>query len=382
MEKRIISYTLILFVAAVVLYLSRQWVAFLAPALASCIVSLFVFGGILLAFYFSFMVWTQFESAMGTRSKRLEQDARTLRAQKDAMLTVIQSGSQVYVSDELHREWRAEHQDMRIYRNSQATYQPPSEIEVRAFEAIHRPTIIKGSAKLLPGIVQDINESPQPTFYDALDYKAHLLLVAPSGAGKSVQLSIASYYLLQQNPQTTKLIWLSTHSPKDNNLIPKKAKVYHSPDDIVGRLDEIVKLYENRRAKGERNYYRIIIVVDEWYDLIRSDGDIKDQIAQLASGARKYNIVLLMASHVGDVTSLGIPREVRKNFSRVDLDTGLTAEGKAVWKKYDNKEGHIEIQLPKRRDLARQMVETGISRNKAAMAVYGQRYAGHLTGKF
>lgn len=380
MEKRAVFYTIILAVVFVIFYLSRQWVAFLAPALAGCIVSLFVFGGLLLAFYFLFKVWTQFESTMETRSRRLEQDARTLRAKKDAMLTVIQSGSQVYVSDELHREWRAEHQDMRIYRNSQATYQPPSEIEVRAFEAIHRPSIIKSNAKLLPDVTQNNNES-QPTFYDALDYKAHLLLVAPSGAGKSVQLSMAAHYLLQQNP-LTKLVWLSTHSPKDKNLIPAKAKVYQLPEEIVSRLDEVVKLYEERRTKGERNYYRIVVVVDEWYDLVRSDGDIRDYVRQLISGARKYNIVLLMASHTDNVDALGIDKNLRKSFSRVFLDTGLTKNGKAIWQKYDDKKSQIEITLPKRRELARQMVGSGKSRNKAAWAVYGRGYGGDLAGKF
>lgn len=332
--------------------------------------------------FFFLAILTKFEQLREQRAKRREQDAKAERAEKDSMLTVIQSGDQIYYADELHRDWNAAHLDMRFYRNSRETYQEPSRLEIAAYQTLHQPRkqIVDSTAKLLP----DATDSERvQTFYELLDIYPHLMLIAPSGSGKSTQISLAANYLLQQKPKS-KLIWMSTHALEDKQLIHPKAVIIQLVDDIVSRLNEIVRIYCNRRDNDKKNYTQLIVVVDEWYDLIMSDGDAKAAIKQLASGARKFGIILILASQTENVKDTGISKEDRRNFGRVRLDANLTKQGKAIWMKYDKQDSWQEIELPKRREMAKQLIDNGAvdSKNQAAILVYGRNYGGDLVSKF
>lgn len=56
--------------------------------------------------------------------------------------------------------------------------------------------------------------------------------------------------------------------------------------------------------------------------------------------------------------------------------------GKAIWMRFDRQDSWQEIALPKRREIARQLIENGLSKNQAAMTIYQRSYGGNLVEKF
>lgn len=327
--------------------------------------------------FFSLQVWHRYEQTMEQRAKRKQQDAITLRAQKDAQITVIKYklDERVKLADETHSDWLNVDVDPRIRHNTEWT--EPTPLEIDLFKHRLKPSTVKSTARLLPSSI----DQPVNHFYQLLDIYPHLMIIAPSGSGKSTQTSLAANYLLSQKPES-KLVWMSTHALEDKAIIHPKAVVVQKADEIMICLADVVGVYKKRRDNPQQLYQQIIVVLDEWYDLIMSDGDVRDAIAQLSSEARKFGIVLILASHTDKVKDTGLGADFRLNFARVQLDVNLTKQNKAIWKRFDRQDTWVEIELPKRRDLAKQLCEGGMSKNQAALAIYQRSYGGDIAGKF
>lgn len=366
MEKRAFFYTLILFVVAIILYLSRRQVAFLAPVILGCIGSLFVFGGLLLAIYFSLKVWKQYEEVMNVKEQR-----------KTLVITAPE-GHQAFLRDTDHNATVRPLHLMPGYTNSKPMHSTEDEQRWLTYQATRRPKVIEAASKLLPDATQ-LPTSGLQTFYNVLDHTDHLMLIGGTHSGKSYQMSFAVRYLLNKMPNS-KAVWLSTHAQRDANIIP--VKWYNDPDDIICKLNEIHSLFLDRRksAMPQTELRTLIIVLDEWRSFIRSSNEMGLVLADLATEGRKFGIILILASQSSRVEALGLKGrgDVKESFAEVILRKDLTQQQKAILQQGREQ---IEIELPKRRELAK-LIADDTSKNQAAIAVYGRNYGGNLVGKF
>lgn len=316
--------------------------------------------------FFSIAVWKRYEEAMNIREER-----------KTLVITAPE-GYQAFLRDTDHNATVRPLHLMPGYTNSKPMHSNEDEQRWLTYQATRRPKVIEATSKLLPGAAQSPTSDLQ-TFYDILDNTDHLMLIGGTHSGKSYQMSFAVRYLLDKI-SNSKAVWLSTHAQRDANIIP--VKWYNDPDDIICKLNEIHQIFLDRRKNStpQTELRTLIIVLDEWRSFIRSSNEMGLVLADLATEGRKFGIVLILASQSSRVEALGLKGrgDVKESFAEVILRKDLTQQQKAILQQGREQ---IEIELPKRRELAK-LIADDTSKNKAAIAIYGRNYGGDLVSKF
>jgi hypothetical protein len=272
---------------------------------------------------------------------------RTIRAhrkkeEQEADVKVVVSNDQVFIRDLNHNAWwRAAHLDSRFYANSQ--YTEPTETEQKNWLIHQKPT-----QKLIESGIKSEVEQPDSLYALLRDYP-HLMLIGGTNSGKTHQMSNAIEYRLKQYPQA-KVIWLSTHTNLDANIVHPQAECIQRPECIAKALQCIFSVYKKRRD-GIAQDYQIILAMDEWpeiVDEVREWLDAGEVLKRLSRGGRKVSFNLILASHGANVKDLGISghSSVKHDFAEVYLSQKLTERNLAVWQQLDKKSSRVEITLP------------------------------------
>ena len=312
---------------------------------------------------------------VATERYRILKADRITREKEAAILTITApEGHQVYLRDTDHSAVVRPLHLMPGYSNSKAMHNDDDALRWLQYQATRKPQIIKGESKLLAPIEQ------AQTFYEVMALYPHLLIVGPTGSGKTTQINLAISKRLEQYPDAV-VYWLSTHSNLDNPH--PAAQVSQQVEDIQAVFKRIFKEYEQRRDSAVIGHH-IIVAMDEWPELIDEIAGLGSILRRLSRGGRKCAISLILASHGSSVSDLDIKghSSVKQDFAEIILNPKLTQQGKAIWQQYNKVSSQVEILLPQRRDMARQLITSGASKNQAARVVYGRGYGGDLVGKF
>lgn len=281
------------------------------------------------------LAWEQYKTIKAKRKKE----------ERDADISSVVVGDQVYVCDLNHEAWwHAKHLDSRPYTNSRQTYTQPSKAEQENWLIHHKPT-----QKLIESSIGNTSETQPETLYTLLQDYPHLMLIGGTNSGKTSQISNAIGYRLKQYPQA-RVIWLSTHTNLDVGIVHPQAECIQQPECIAKALQCIFNIYKQRRD-GASQDCQIILAMDEWpeiVDEIREWLDAGEILRRLSRGGRKTGFSLILASHGANVGDLGTAghSSVKQDFAEVYLSQKLTERDLAVWQQFDKKSSRVEIALP------------------------------------
>jgi len=155
----------------------------------------------------------------------------------------------------------------------------------------------------------------------------HLLVGGTTGSGKTVFLHSLIYQLIQKNIE---LYLIDGKNGYEFGQYKNNANVVIENDEIVGVIKNIIENMEERYSNSYfLNSKPIIIVVDEFVDLIMQNKIIEDLFVRLAQKGRGAKIHLILATQRPDSSILkGV---LRSNLpSRVALKVQKSTESKII----------------------------------------------------
>lgn len=125
-----------------------------------------------------------------------------------------------------------------------------------------------------------------------LDKDKSLLVTGVTGSGKTNLFnSIIMSILINYN--NVKIVILD--SPGINyNSYDKVCEVINKEDDIIDRIKSLRREFEDRIKKGNKD--RVIVFIDEIYEIIKNDISIKDDINYLIELGSMTNIHLIVST--------------------------------------------------------------------------------------
>ena len=155
----------------------------------------------------------------------------------------------------------------------------------------------------------------------------HLLVGGTTGSGKTVFLHSLIYQLIQKDIE---LYLIDGKNGYEFGQYKDNANVVIENDEIVGVIKNIIEKMEDRYANSNFSDSKpIIVVVDEFVDLIMQNKIIEDLFVRLAQKGRSAKIHLILATQRPDSNILkGV---LRSNLpSRIALKVQKSTESKII----------------------------------------------------
>lgn len=184
---------------------------------------------------------------------------------------------------------------------------------------------------------------PAPSYRRLLDVEyIHLLVVGPSGAGKTTVLC----HLIDNAPANSLIYALDPHC-QFNEWPPRVNEVIGDGRDYAAIDTRLVWLMEtmDRRYNGaEPTAQKILIVCDEWLSILDKCLSAKDFFNTIGSEARKVNMSLVLSSISATVDDLNVSGAIRDNLAQLTLSRTLKAQnlGEMKWSRADKE----PVELP------------------------------------
>lgn len=163
----------------------------------------------------------------------------------------------------------------------------------------------------------------------------HLLVVGPSGAGKTTALC----HLIDNAPVNAIIFALDPHAqfnewPARVGRIIGDGRNYGEIDKALAMLIGIM----DRRYNGlEPVTQRILIVADEWLSILDKCPNAEKFFTEIGSEARKVNMSLIISSISATVDDLAVSAAIRDNLAQLTLSRTLKErnQGELKWSKRD-----------------------------------------------
>ena len=163
----------------------------------------------------------------------------------------------------------------------------------------------------------------------------HLLIVGPSGAGKTTVLC----HLIDNAPNNTLIYALDPHSqfnewPNRVNEIVGNGRNYGA---INTKLIDLISTM-NRRYNGlEPTTQKVLILADEWLGILDKCESAKDFFNTIGSEARKVNMNLVISSISATVDDLSVSGAIRDNLAQLTLSRTWQRQnlGELKWSRSD-----------------------------------------------
>ncbi|HFS67136.1 MAG TPA: DNA translocase FtsK [Flavobacteriia bacterium] len=155
----------------------------------------------------------------------------------------------------------------------------------------------------------------------------HLLVAGTTGSGKTIFLHSLIYQLIQKNIE---LYLIDGKNGHEFGKYQNRANVVIESDEIIGVINNIIQNMEYRYTDDYLSDSKpIIVIVDEFVDLIMQKNIIEDLFVRLAQKGRGAKIHLILATQRPDSSILkGI---LRANFtSRVAFKVQKSTESKII----------------------------------------------------
>lgn len=246
---------------------------------------------------FCLVGWERYQTI---REERKIVIAKRKRAERDAEITSIVAGDQVFINDLNHDAyWLKAHLDPRYYANSKDTYSDPSEIEVTSWRQFNSPKIIE---KQLPASTQQMQQTPN--LFNILANAERVLVKGPSNAGKTTLFQNMARQITDNiiviDPHYAPGIW-----PDHCQVIGKG----HNHQEITKYLDGLSQELSRRyqmRANGDESFKLLTVIIDEWMSISTKCDNATAVITEMITESRKAKIRLFIGSHSDQVEALGI----------------------------------------------------------------------------
>jgi len=185
--------------------------------------------------------------------------------------------------------------------------------------------------------IEDINKNnlsfvvgmdDEDNFQEAdLQELAHLLVAGTTGSGKTVFLHSLIYQFIQKNIE---LYLIDGKNGHEFGKYEDRANVVIESDEVVGVINKIIQNMEDRYTYDYLSDSKpIVIIVDEFVDLIMQKNIIEDLFVRLAQKGRGAKIHLILATQRPDSHILkGV---LRSNLpSRVAFKVQKSTESKII----------------------------------------------------
>ena len=194
------------------------------------------------------------------------------------------------------------------------------------------------------------NTSGDPIVGDLSQQMPHLLVAGTTGSGKSMSLhAMILGMLLKSTPKDLRLILIDPkmlefhcYEGVGHMLLPVVTEMEHATFALNWCIDEMNRRYELMRDAGVRDINafnenaketlpRVVVVIDEFADLIMANKDVEQLIVRIAQKARASGIHLIIATQrpcsnvITGLIKANIPARIAlktasKNDSRIILD--------------------------------------------------------------
>jgi S-DNA-T family DNA segregation ATPase FtsK/SpoIIIE len=155
----------------------------------------------------------------------------------------------------------------------------------------------------------------------------HLLIAGTTGSGKTIFLHSLIYQFIEKNID---LYLIDGKNGHEFGQYKNNANVVIENDEIVGVINKIIQSMEDRYTYDYiANSKPIVIIVDEFVDLIMQNSIIEDLFVRLAQKGRGAKIHLILATQRPDSNILkGV---LRSNLpSRIALKVQKSTESKII----------------------------------------------------
>lgn len=156
---------------------------------------------------------------------------------------------------------------------------------------------------------------------------AHLLVAGTTGSGKTIFLHSLIYQFIQKNIE---LYLIDGKNGHEFGKYQDRANVVIESDEVVGVINKIIQNMEDRYTHDYLSDSKpIVVIVDEFVDLIMQKNIIEDLFVRLAQKGRGAKIHLILATQRPDSSILkGV---LRSNLpSRVAFKVQKSTESKII----------------------------------------------------
>ena len=128
--------------------------------------------------------------------------------------------------------------------------------------------------------------------YFNIEKDKNLLVTGVTGIGKTNLFNNIILNILM-NKDKTKIIILDSQSI-NYNTYDKLCEVVNNEQEIINKIKEIRHIFEERVKNNDRS--RIILFIDEIYEIIKNDISVKDDINYLLEVGATMNIHIIMST--------------------------------------------------------------------------------------
>ena len=136
-----------------------------------------------------------------------------------------------------------------------------------------------------------LSEDDKVIYFD-VDRDKNLLVVGVTGTGKSNLFNSIILNVLMKR-DGTRIVILDSQSINYNSY-SDVVEVVNDEDEIINKLKSIRREFEERVVNGNRD--RIVIFIDEIYEIIKNDIGVKDDINYLLEVGSSMNIHIIMST--------------------------------------------------------------------------------------
>ena len=136
-----------------------------------------------------------------------------------------------------------------------------------------------------------LSEEDKVIYFD-VDRDKNLLVVGVTGTGKSNLFNSIILNMLMKR-DSTRIVILDSQSINYNSY-SDVVVVVNDEDEIINKLKSIRREFEERIVNGNRD--RIVIFIDEIYEIIKNDISVKDDINYLLEVGSSMNIHIIMST--------------------------------------------------------------------------------------
>lgn len=136
-----------------------------------------------------------------------------------------------------------------------------------------------------------LSEEDKVIYFD-VDRDKNLLVVGVTGTGKSNLFNSIILNMLMKR-DGTRIVILDSQSINYNSY-SDVVEVVNDEDEIINKLKSIRREFEERIVNDNRD--RIVIFIDEIYEIIKNDISVKDDINYLLEVGSSMNIHIIMST--------------------------------------------------------------------------------------
>lgn len=136
-----------------------------------------------------------------------------------------------------------------------------------------------------------LSEDDKVIYFD-VDRDKNLLVVGVTGTGKSNLFNSIILNMLMKR-DGTRIVILDSQSINYNSY-SDVVEVVNDEDEIINKLKGFRREFEERIVNGNRD--RIVIFIDEIYEIIKNDISVKDDINYLLEVGSSMNIHIIMST--------------------------------------------------------------------------------------